>query len=311
MRKKILAVFLCLFSALIFCGCGSVSYILQVSSSGVVTQACVIIVSKKDIQDAGKTITNFRNNVEYVGNTVVSNSINSFKNSHELTDEVETYGGEKVPFSTVMTYTLSNIELYFGGPKYEWSGLDSDSDTLTCTISLKFLTISAYYYFHDIYPDTPEDESNKTIEDHAFYVKKITESKSPFYDLANDDDIVQYFINYFGEDKFTLSDMKYSFCYSTTDEKLYSDANQIYASSNGNIVHQWDYTAADLAQENGGLFHTYTIKIKAYMWYMLAIIISLSVALVLIIYVKIKERKEKLLKIENNQQVDSTDEISE
>lgn len=293
MKRKILAVFLCLFSVIIFCGCGSVSYILQVDSNGVVTQACVITISKKDIENAGKTIDDFEYNLQYVANTVVTNSINNFKSSHELTEEVETYGGEKVPFSTVLTYTLSNIDLYFGGPKYERK-ISTDNNTYTYTITLKFLTISAYYYFHDVYPDTPEDDSNKTVEEHAFYIKKITENKSAFYDLANDD-ITKYFMNYFGDDKFSLSDMTYSFCYSTTDDKLYSDATKVYTASNGNIVHQWDYTATDLAQENGGVFHTYTIKVKAYMWYMLALIISLSVALILVIYVKVKERKEIIM----------------
>lgn len=291
MKKKLLAIFVCLFSVLLLCGCGSVSYILQVDSTGVVTQAVVLTFSKKDIESAGKTVLDFRNTVEAVGNAIVQNSINSFKESHNLTDEVETYGGEKVAFSTIINYTLKHMDPQNGKPKYEWQISNTDSDTIICTISLRYLTIYAYYYFHDVYPDTPEDDSNKTTEDHAFYVKKITESKSPFYDLKNDN-VAKYFLEYFGDDTFDLSDMTYSFCYSTTDTKLYSDATKTYTTSSGNIVHQWDYTAADLAEENGGLFHTYTIKIKAYMWYMLAMIISLLVALVLIIYIKIKKQKE-------------------
>jgi hypothetical protein len=261
-----------------------------VDSNGIVTQAVVLKFRKKDVVNAGKTISDFQFEVEKIGNVVVANSILSFQNSHNATDEVETYGGEKVAFSNIVTYTLSKMDPQIGKPKYEWQ-IASDNDTITCTISLRFLTIYAYYYFHDVYPDTPEDDSNKTTEDHAFYVKKITESKSPFYDLANDE-IAKYFISYFGEDKFNLGDMKYSFCYSTPDTKLYSDATEIYTTSSGNIVHQWNFTAEDLAKENGGVFHTYTIKVKAYMWYMLALIISLSVALALVIYVKVKENNK-------------------
>ena len=288
MKKKLLAIFLCIFSVILFCGCGSVSYVLQVESSGVVTQAIVLKFSRTAIQNAGKTLPDFQYHVQYVGNQVVHNSITSFESSHNLTDEMTTYSGETVSFASIVSYTLENMDPQNGKPKYEW---ESNGDEITCTITLRFLTIYAYYYFHDLYPDTPEDDSNKTIVDHAFYLKKITENKSPFFDLQNND-VAQYFLNYFGTDKFTLADMDYAFCYSTTDEKLYGDTNYTYTASNGNKVLVWEYSAADLAKENGGMFHTYKVSIRAYLWYMLAIVISLVVAIVLSIYSVNRDKKK-------------------
>ena len=302
MKKKLLVVFLCLFSAILFCGCGSVSYILQVESSGVVTQAVVLKFSQTAIQNAGKTLADFQNHVQYVGNQVVHNSISNFESSHNLTDEMTTYSGDTVSFASIVSFTLENIDPQNGKPKYEW---EKNGDEITCTITLRFLNIYAYYYFHDIYPDTPEDDSNKSIQDHAFYLKKITESKSPFFDLQNND-VAQYFLSYFGTDKFTLSDMDYAFCYSTTDDKLYGDTSYTYTSSNGNKVLVWEYSATDLAKENGGMFHTYKIGIKAYLWYMLAIIISLGVAVVLTMYC-IKKDKKKL----QNQNIDNSNNFDE
>lgn len=289
MKKKLLAVFLCLFSVILFCGCGSVSYILQVESSGVVTQGIVLKFSQKAIQNAGKTVADFQTHVQSVGNQVMHNSITNFESSHNLTDEMKTYNGETVSFASIINFTFENMDPQNGKPKYEWI---QQGDEITCTITLRFLNVYAYYYFHDIYPDTPEDDTNKSVVDHAFYLKKITESKSPFFDLQNNE-IAQYFLNYFGAGTFTLDDMKYSFCYSTTDEKLHGDTSYTYTASNGNKVLVWEYSAADLAKENGGMFHTYKIGIKAYMWYMLAIVISLGVAVVLSVYCIKKDKKKK------------------
>lgn len=302
MKKKLLTVFLCLISVILFCGCGSVSYILQVESSGVVTQAVVLTFSQKAIQNAGKTVADFQTHVQYVGNQVVYNSITNFESSHNLTDEMTTYSGEKVSFASIVHYTLENMDPQNGKPKYEWS---QKGDEISCTMTLRFLNIYAYYYFHDIYPDTPDDDSNKSVVDHAFYLKRITENKSPFFDLQNND-IAQYFLNYFGEGTFTLKDMDYEFCYSTPDQKIYGDTNYTYIASNGNKVLVWEYSSVDLAKENGGMFHTFTIGIKAYMWYMLAIIISLGVGIVLTIYCIKKDKK----KIKNFQDLNNTETLN-
>ena len=291
MKKKFLAIILCLVSVFCFAGCGNIQYLLQIDSSGVVTQQLYVEFSKSDIEASGKTIAQVKNMIENVGNQVVLNNINDFENSHNDTDELETFGGETVTFAQIKNYVYQNTDpstFLIRRPKYEWE-LSADGTKYCATITLRFLTVYAYYYFYDIYPNTP-DTSNKVTEDYMFFDKTTTTSKSPYYDLKNNS-IAQAFLNFF-DDSFTLSDMDYYFAYSTTDSKLYSNANEVYTASNGNYVHVWKYKASDLESEDEGYFLTYTIKIKAYVWYMAGLLISLIVALALTIAVKVKEKRQ-------------------
>ncbi len=312
MRKKILAILLCVFSIFALCGCGSVSYVLKIDTDGSVTQAVNVSFSYKKVTDAGKTIDGndgLKNHIQTIANNVVNNSVGHFASSHNMTDELKTYDGKTVLFSDIYNYTLSqmNIVRYLYNfewryrPNYEWT---QDGDNINCTISIKFNTIYAYYYFHNIYPDD-EDTSEKIIENHAFYVKTETESESPFYDLKNSE-IAQHFVDYFGG-VFSLKDMEYNFYYATPNTKLYSDAQNSYTTANGIKVHEWHFTASDLDKEKGGMIHTYQIKVKPYTWYMLAIVISLGVALILTIVVKVKESKNKKVLQTQNQNIDEVD----
>ena len=212
---------------------------------------------------------------------------------------LETYGDEQASFAVIRNYVYQNINFatrdFFGNihvnqSVISWS-MSSDSKNYVCTITLQFSTIYAYCYFNDIYPNDEEDTSNKVTEDFAFFYKTTTTSKSPFYNLSSKQ-ITADFLDYFGGN-FALSNMTFSFCYSTYDTKMYSDATKTYMLTNGNVVHQWDYTAEQLAEENGGMYSTYTIKINPYVWYLSAIVISLLVALVLVIVVKVKEHNKK------------------
>ena len=297
MKKRILALLICFFSVFTLCGCGSISYVLQIdSASGVVTQGVVFSVSKTDIQNAGKTVINFKQHVEYVANTVVSNSYTSFENSHEMDEQLLTYDGTTATFAEIVLWTESHIDPQTRRPQIIW---EENGDTLKCSISLRFLSIYSYLYFHDSFPDD-EDEDNVIWEQHLFYAKKITEQTSPFANLDNND-IVDYFVDYF-DGNFSASDMTYSFMYSTPDSKMHSDADSIKTTSSGNYVHIWNWTASQLEQ-SGGKFHTYTIKIKTPTWYWFGLSVGLFTALVLTIVCKRKEKMELSKKqTENNMQ---------
>ena len=291
MKKRILAIFLCIFSIFVFCGCGSAIYLVEVDSTGVVTQAFKFTFNKKDIEDAGKTVTDFRENVIYVANSVVNNAYNNFTNSHQSDEIMTTWSGDKCPFSQIVSYVYQNMDVGINGYRFFWEP-SKDGKTITCTISLKFLTIYAYEYFYDVYPDS-EDEENTYTEDHFFYVKSITESQSAFYDLKNSD-ITEYFLTYFG-DSFKLSDMDYCFCYITPNQKMYSDADYVENTSSG-YAHVWKFSASDL--ENGnGIIHTYTVKIRAYPWYILAVGVSIVASVVIWIVCKAKEKKKVKIEV--------------
>lgn len=293
MRKKILAIMLCVFSALALCGCGSVNYYLGVdTSTGVVTQQISIAVSRLDIEQSGKTASELFNQIQSVSNQVVKNSIESFETSHNMTDVLKTYNGEEKTFAEIYAYTLNNMDPKGStkSAKVEMHASSYNSDTIVYTISLRFLTLQAYNYFNDVYPDT-EVEDTSVTESHLFFNKIITTQNSPYYNLKNNS-IAKYFDEYFG-DYYSLSDMKYYFSYSTPDQKLYSDATQVATDANGNSVHIWQFSASDLEAENGGKITTYKIKVKAYMWYMFALVVSLACSVVLYLICVAKQNKQK------------------
>ena len=277
MRKKILAIMLCIFSALALCGCGSVNYYVGVdASTGVVTQQINVVVSRLDIEQSGKTVNELLDQIKSVSNQVVKNSVESFETSHNMTDVLKTYDGEEKTFAEIYAYTLNNMDPKGStkSAKVEMHASSYSSDSIVYTISLRFLTLQAYNYFNDVYPDT-EVEDTSTTENHLFFNKVITTQNSPYYDLKNNS-IAKYFDEYFG-DYYSLSDMEYYFSYSTPDQKLYSDATQVTTDANGNAVHIWKFSASDLESENGGKITTYKIKVKACMC--LRLLLALLVAL--------------------------------
>ena len=87
--------------------------------------------------------------------------------------------------------------------------------------------------------------------------------------------------------------MTYSFAYSTTSSKLYSDADEKYQDTNGNYVHIWHFNNEKLKQDGASKICTYTVKIRTYVWYVLAIVVSVFVGIVLFVGVKIYEHKHK------------------
>ena len=293
MRKKILAIMLCIFSALALCGCGSVNYYVGVdASTGVVTQQINVVVSRLDIEQSGKTVNELLDQIKSVSNQVVKNSVESFETSHNMTDVLKTYDGEEKTFAEIYAYTLNNMDPKGStkSAKVEMYASSYSSDSIVYTISLRFLTLQAYNYFNDVYPDT-EVEDTSTTENHLYFNKVITTQNSPYYDLKNNS-IAKYFDEYFG-DYYSLSDMEYYFSYSTPDQKLYSDATQVATDANGNAVHIWKFSASDLESENGGKITTYKIKVKAYMWYVLALIVSLACGVVLYVVCVVNQNKRK------------------
>ena len=222
-------------------------------------------------------------------------------NAHGSNETFKTYGGETATYAQIIVYTQQNMDV--SRPKIVWAGdTDSSTDTLQCSISLKFLTTSAYLYFYDSFPDS-QDEDEDVIEEHWFFNKIISEQNSPFSDIENND-IANYFLNYFGT-SFGLEDMTYSFVYSTPEEKLYSNADEISTATNGNYVHTWHWTASQL-EATGGKIVTYNIKVKAYMWYILAIAISVFTGVFLWVFCKVKEKHQRNKMLTKAEQTDGT-----
>ena len=286
MRKKILAVIICIFSIFLFCGCANVNYSITVESTGIVTQALNLSFNRADVVNAGKTLNSFMQSIENIANQVVQTAYNDFTGSHQLDEDLTTYSGDTVKFAQIIEFVNQNLDPNNGKPKIEW---DWDNTTVYCKISLRFLNIYAYRYFYDSYPDS-EEEDTTVREDHFYYAKDIDYSDSPYNDITNNS-IAQYFMDYF-ENQFSYDDVNFSFTYSTPNSKIYSDANLVEEDTNGNTVHTWTFTTEQITQDGKSKVALYTIKYRAYVWYVTAIAASVFVGLALLFVCKIKELRQ-------------------
>lgn len=294
MKKRILAILLCIFSVFALAGCGSVNYSITISDDGSVTMAVNLVLNTKDITDSGKNFFDFQLNVQSVANQVVANSFASFEqevNDIAVDGVVETYTGD-MTVSQVIAYVESNVEPINQKAKIEW--VQKNNQTY-CVISLKFKTIYAYRYFNGTFPSTEnkEEEGSETVlKDKFFFAEEWEISNAPFNDISNNQ-IAKYFVQYFN-DYFTVDDMEYSFSYSTPSTKLYSDATSVSTdASTGNTVHTWKFSVNDLKENGKSKIATYTVKIRAWVWYVLAIILSIAVGIVMLVIVKSKGKKLK------------------
>lgn len=317
--KKLLVCFLILFATLTLCGCGAISYNLEINAStGAVTQSIYFSVEKSSITTlAGKKFDdsqdpdNFKYKVITIANTVFCNMCDAFDASHADDDIVKTFqatqtdGGEK-RFADVKLFVHQSMS-----PRPETRKADVqwavNGDIIQCNISLTFSNIYAYYYFNDVYADTIQNDD--TIkEEHLFYTKNISEQTAPFSKL-DQNAIAQEFDNFFGTNGsgykyFDFGSMEYAFCYSTPNSKLHSDANYTIRDASSNTIHIWEFSAQQVTDADGITIHTYTVAIKAYAWYVLALIIALVVALVLWIICAVKSKNKNAFVGANGEQTD-------
>ena len=288
------------------CGCGSVHYSATVSSTGEVTLQLDLKFDTYELSEklalAEKDISDFKYTVQNYARAVFNSSYNDFVqelNAMAVDGYVETYSG-KATIQQVNQYVLQNTK--FSDGTGNWSASND-----ACTIILKFETFNAYRYFNGIYPST-EDEVDEDVEefrkDYFFYAEDYTVSKSVFNNIQNKS-FTQYFIQYFNN-VVDVDDMTYTYSYSTPSTKVYSDADEIsYDEKTGNIIHTWNFTTDELTSGNG-IITTYQVKIRAWVWYVLAVLISIITGVVIYVIVVINEKKQKEFLETNSQNLQQT-----
>ena len=84
MKKKILTIFVLLFSIFLFCGCGSINYAVIINSDGTVKMQTTFKVNATIFDSTssnycGKTMADFKQKVQSVANQVVWNMYNNFE----------------------------------------------------------------------------------------------------------------------------------------------------------------------------------------------------------------------------------------
>ncbi len=304
---------MCIFSIFALCGCGKVDYSIIVDTSGKNTTVTMQLnlnfyadELNNGLNSAGTTLDDFRSKVQSYANAFYLSATNRFvedlgKLPKDDDDKIETYNGTAT-VDQIKNYVLSNIE--FSNSLGTWVPKNS---IISAKIYIKFNTYNAYRYFNGTFPATEDETDESIIEervDKLFYVEDKTYQDSVFNDILNNS-IAKYFLEYFN-DYFTVDDMNYTFTYSTPSSKLYSDANEVYEDENGNYVHVWKFDNENLKQDGKSKVCTYTVKVRAYVWYVLALLISVLTGICLFFIIKIRENKTKKLLMAEKQKFEET-----
>ena len=307
-QKRILILVICFFCLFTLCGCGSINYSIIISDKGTITLQFDLEFDVQQLSSglsvANKNLGDFASKIQYYGNVVYNNSCVEFEETLNQVAEngvVKTYSGD-MTVAEVMAEVYSNME--WSNDLQNWT---QKNNKFYYSIALKFKTYNAYRYFNGVYPSTEDEEDEDVKEerkDNFFFAEDYTYTKSIYNDLTNNS-LAQYFLQYFN-DNFSLNDMNYSFTYSTPSTKVYSNASEIKTDSEtGNIVHKWNFSADDLQTDDFRIC-TYEVKIRAWVWYALAVVVSILTGVTLYVIVAVKENKQKKLAVANLQNFERT-----
>lgn len=259
--KKLLTVFLMLImSVILFSGCASVNYSIQIMEDGTVEQSFTVNLNEQELNDAGYQLEDVEQMIVGKMNTVVSNAYTNFANRNLSTD--------------IKQQVLNSILASVTYP-----------DTNSVKLTLTFNSLTVYRYFYGSLPESDDPQDTTQTETHLFYDKYIDENQTVYYDLQ-DNSIAQSVLDYFGGD-FTFEDSTYSFSYGTPLMHLYSNADEISV-EDGVKVHTWNFT---YDQVNDNIL-TYTIGINSGAWYFLALGMVIIFIGGLIAFDQIKKRKK-------------------
>ena len=264
------------------CGCGSVAYQISYNSDNSITEAYTISFDKDTLLESGKTINEFREKATESANAYISNLFQKFK--LRTTDEKD------------VTYVVEHLEPKPTNVAGEIHVTMKDTSQIKDSylqFSVRFLDRKAYELFYGI--DELNANQTEKLEKHWFYTKQIVTRKTPFSTLDGND-LANDWINYFGNSElYNLGKIDgYVYAYSTCNEKVYSNAQQVGYDSNGNKMHVWVFSADEIksTDSNKCQITLYQIFINPIAWYVLAIVLTLILALILVLICVVKNKKK-------------------
>lgn len=272
MRKKLILISVFILCVIFLGGCANVNYGVTVCEDGSVKQEVNVAIERNEIVLNNMEILKLEEDITAYANAVVYDLYTQFLNRETTTDEMKIVVQQSISPNNGTAEVKTSL----------------DKNYLYVNMSLKFTNITAYNYFYGI-EETEEDEA--IYEDNVFYVKEISEGKTVFHNLANTS-IAKYWLDYFKPYGYTLNDATYIYSYSTPYNHLYSNSD--YTMADGvNKVHVWNFSADDLAKENGDLISIYTVKFRPVVWYGTALALTTILISVLIVIAVIQEKKKK------------------
>lgn len=298
MKKKLLAIILCLCSFLL-CGCGvPPQYTIAQKSDGTVEQLVYIPFSGAELQNLGvhlSTIAEISNSIKQVFDNYFNNIFTNYM-TRLRTDP----------------YFNAEQQLYILNGCPAANDIEGEGDFSGIEYNFYFDSALHYYYFNrGMYYEELVEELNKdeSITQEGLFTNRITNTSKTVYGVNTQFDqnktFAQYIVAQCEEalrDKTNLTEEKiqsvlpktFVYRYGTSSKRLHSDADLVRY-IDGVYYHEWNITLEDSARE----ISTWQITVNRNVWYAVILGSAILLALVLILVCYIKNKKSKVqIKVE-------------
>lgn len=281
-------------------GCAEVQYIRKIDDNGAVLDSIIIELDEDKILSSGVSMENYETFLnEVISDTrVYETAVNNWK----------------IQFS----YNIDLYKIVNEGIKVRVLGLEYYTQTKKIIVETYFSSTALFYLFYgkDVTYEgelvniesimirdyggllITDDLNNEILrEDYSPFLYKTNIVKTFPYnsDIENEKFITQnnksYFDKYnellYFEDLFDISDVNFSQIVSVTNDRLYTNSDDVYVDGVGFINHFWDFNN----NMHTNQLEFYYLMANRSVWYMLAFGISIIAVTIILIVAKIKNLK--------------------
>jgi len=271
--KRILLVLLA--TVFLFTGCASVKYTV-VDSGSYLQQNIQITLDSDTLNSKGLAVEDVKSEITSVVNRLYENSHNYFLNNLQMLIVNESLTPTQVSeIMEAVRVTKKWVDDTTFMYEITFIGVNASD------LQLSYTEVFYLYNYGSTIPPEDDDE-NPNILTFNFLTTKVQSTQTTAF--ANNNTILEYFTNKFGEYGFTENDVKYVYSYGTNYRRLHSDADEIkYV--NGIYMHAWE-----LADKNEEIT-LYRLIANPTNWYIIALCIGVGTVLTLAIVCLIKRRK--------------------
>ncbi len=272
--KRILLILLA--TVFLFTGCASVKYTV-VDSGSYLQQNIQINLDSDALSSKGLQLEDVKNEITSVVNRLYENSHNYFINNLQMlivNESLTPTQANEIMKSICVTKKWIDETTFI----YEITFIGINSSDL----QLSYTEVFYLYNYGTTIPPEEDDEENPNILTFNFLTTKVQSTQTTAF--ANNNNILEYFTNKFGEYGFTEDNVKYVYSYGTNYRRLHSDADEInYV--NGIYMHTWQ-----LADKNEEIT-LYRLIPNTTNWYIIALCVGVGTVFTLTFVSIIKKKK--------------------
>ena len=272
--KRILLILLA--TVFLFTGCASVKYTV-VDSGSYLQQNIQINLDSDALSSKSLQLEDVKNEITSVVNRLYENSHNYFINNLQMlivNESLTPTQANEIMKSICVTKKWIDETTFI----YEITFIGINSSDL----QLSYTEVFYLYNYGTTIPPEEDDEENPNILTFNFLTTKVQSTQTTAF--ANNNNILEYFTNKFGEYGFTEDNVKYVYSYGTNYRRLHSDADEInYV--NGIYMHTWQ-----LADKNEEIT-LYRLIPNTTNWYIIALCVGVGTVFTLTFVSIIKKKK--------------------